>query len=208
MRTGLIIPISNNALAFAFVVAIILTILWLIYHAIMHSNKNQIESSFNKMSSISDRSSVFDATDMSDLLLRFSNRVVNIDAGTKVFWSGESPLSLAIAQANAESPLKVYMRVNTSARELGHKISIGSDEEDSINLRLTSESLIFSDDEKSFYPIEAEDFQKLHNLLRKKNVTINQKIQIGELDSISLSRSIERIIQIQNSNPKILLLGE
>jgi hypothetical protein len=206
MRTGFLIPISNNALALAFVVALIFTVLWLIYHAIIHSNKNQIESSFNKISSPSDRLSIFDANDMSDLLLKFSNRVINVDAGTKVFWSSEIPLSLAIAQANAQSPLKVYIRINSSARELGHKIS--NDDNDTINLQLTSESLIFSDDEKSFYPINVDNFQKLHNILRSKKATINQKTQITENDSISLFKSIEKIIQIQNSNSKILLLGE
>lgn len=208
MRTGFLIPISNNALAFAFVVALIFTVLWLIYHALIHSNKNQIESSFNKISSPSDRLSIFDANDMSDLLLKFSNRVINVDAGTKVFWSSEIPLSLAIAQANTQSPLKVYIRINSSARELGHKINIGNDDNDAINLQLTSESLIFSDDEKSFYPINSDNFQKLHNILRSKKATINKKIQITEIDSISLFKSIEKIIQIQNSNSKILLLGE
>jgi hypothetical protein len=208
MRTGFLVPIGNNAFALAIVVALAFTAIWLIYHAIMHSNKNQIESRFNNRSSPSDRLRISDANDVGELLLKFSNRVINVDAGTKVFWSSEIPLSLAIAQADPQSPLKIYIRINSSARDLGHKISIGKENGDSIGLQLTSESLIFSDDESSFYPIDVEKFQKLRNVLRNQRATINNKIQITEIDSISLFKSIEKILQIQASNPKILLLGE
>ena len=208
MRTGLILPISNNALAFAFFAALIFTVLWLIYHALMHSSKNQTESSFNKTSSPSDRLSILDADDISDLLLKFPNRIMNVDAETKIFWSSEIPLSIAIAQANTQSPLKLYIRINYSARELGHKISISSDDEDAINLQLTAESLIFSDNEKSFYPINSENFQKLHNILGGQKAFINKKIPIPQDDSMTLCKSIDKIIQIHASNSQILLLGE
>lgn len=208
MRTGLLIPISNNALAFAFVAAIIFTLLWLIYHAIINSNKNQIESDFNKASPSSDRVSVLGVNDINDLFARFPNRNINIDAETKVFWTSENPLSIAIAQANTNSPLKVYVRINASARELGHRISICSSETDGIHLKLTAESLIFSDQEKSFYSINSDDFSKLLDILRRQEVTINQKLPISENDASTLSKWIEKIIQIQSSNSKILILGK
>lgn len=207
MRTGFIIPISNNALAFAFISALIFTLLWLIYHAIIQSNKNQIEANFKKISPASERLKISDAQDVSDLLIKFPNRIFNVDAGTKIFWSSEIPLALAMAQANIQSPLKLYIRINSSARELGHKIRIGSGD-DSVDLKLSAESLIFSDNEKSLYPIDCENLKKLHNILRSQKVTINQKIPISENDSIALFESIEKIIQIHASNPQVLLIGE
>ncbi len=208
MRTGLLIPIGNNALAIAFIVAIIFTIIWLIYHATIHTNKNQLESNFNKSSLQSDHLDFKSTNDINEFFLKFPNRNVSLDAGTTIFWTSGNPISISIAQANTQSPLKVYVRVKASARELGHKITIGNSDENSISLNLTSESLIFSNDEKSFYPIYIEDLKKLKEILRRQESYINKIIKIPQNDAENISDWVEKIIQIQANNTHILLIGE
>lgn len=208
MRTGLLVPISSNALAFAFIAALIFTIIWMIYHFLIHSSKKQVERNFNKVSSSSEYVDLLSTNDASDLFVKFPNRKINIDAGTKIFWTSENPLSIAIAQANAQSPLKVYVRVNGSARELGHQINIGNDGGIKINLSLTAESLIFSDNNSSFYAINSSNLNQLNEILRSKNATINQRIQVPENDAVNISAWIDKIIKVQVTNEDILLIGE
>lgn len=208
MRTGLILPVSNEALGIAFLLALVFTIGWLILHAIAHTNKASVERSFNQERSLDEGSPRILANNLSDLLASFPNRRVNLDIGNLVYWTNQKPLSISLAQAHPSSPPKVYLRVDKPARDLGHKICISDSEVGEFQLKLSAESLIFSDNNATFYPVDRETLEEIAKIFERGLCKINNNIHIEYKDGKSLAEWIHRIIQVHQLSTNSLLIGE
>lgn len=178
MRFGLLIPISNGAIAFAFITAVIVTIILFIYHLVSGANKKIEESTFNLSYQKADQSCVANPENLSHLLSRMPLRRANIDAGTVLFWTNDGPLALAVGRANQQSPFKVFLRTDRSASELGHKIVISDSHAHNVTLKITAESLIFSDSESTLYDVDLYSLNELTTLLKGNSCSINDKIEI------------------------------
>ena len=186
MRSGLLIPIGNDALAFAFIAAIIITILWFTFDLISHIAKKNSESTFNSGHRHGEHTLAPNPKELSQLLNSMPLRRANFEGGTVVFWTNDGPIALAVARANSQSLFKVFLRTNRPASELGHKILISNADAHGISFKLTAESLIFSNNESALYDVDADSLNSLAKLLKEYSCSINLKTAITPLRSASI----------------------
>lgn len=208
MRSGLLIPVSNEALAFALIAAVIVTIVWFIYHLISHANKKSEEATFNNSYQRVEQSVECEPTELAQLLSQMPLRRANIDGGTVLFWTNDGPLALAVARANPQSPFKVFLRADRSASELGHKILVSGAEEHSVALKITAESLIFSNQESTLYDVSLQSLNDLVKLLKENSCVINKRIEIPTDSAQILIRWISQALNVHTHSQERLLIGE
>lgn len=208
MRIGLLIPVGNDALAFAFIAAIIITVIWFAFQLISHIATRSRESSFNKCHQHGGHEIAANPQELSQLLSSMPLRKANFEGGTLVFWTNDDPISLAVACANPQSSFKVFLRSDRPASEMGHKLMISSSDTPGISFRLTAESLIFSNSESTFYDVDADSLSSLAKMLKENSCHINNCIEITKTNAESLTEWISKVMHVSSHSQARLLLGE
>jgi len=207
MRFGLLVPVGNDVLAFAFIVAIIITLLWFTFQAISHLSKSSRESTFNRTLANNDSPNHLNPQDLYQLLDKMPHRKASIDAGTLVFWTSDGPLAIAIARGSPQSSFKVFLRVNLSAGRLGHKITVSGGTAQSVIFKLTAESLIFSGTDSTLYDTDLNSLDNLSHLLKENTSSINN-LPISAENAKNLVKWISLVKQAHSESQEKLLIGE
>lgn len=208
MRSGLLIPIGNEALAFAFIAAIIITILWFAFHLVSHISMKSSESSFNSGLGKDDHALSQNPEELSQLINSMPLRKINYEGGTVIFWTNDGPVSLAIARANSQSLFKVFLRTNRPASELGHKILISNVEAQGVSFKLTAESLIFSNSESALYDVTPDSLKTLATLLKDYPCSMNTNLTIPADNAKALIEWVLRVTYVYTHSQERFLIGE
>jgi hypothetical protein len=195
-------------LAFAFIAAIIITILWFAFHLISHISMKNSESSFNSGHRQDEHTLAPNPKELSQLIKNMPLRKANYEGGTVIFWTNDGQISLAVARANSQSLFKVFLRINRPASELGHKILISNHDAQGISFKLTAESLIFSNNESALYDVDVDSLNGLAKLLKEHSCLINNNLSISMTNAKSLTEWISQVIYVHAHSQERLLIGE
>lgn len=208
MRFGFLIPIENSVFVFVVVLSIGITLLWLVFQAISYANKKDMEYSFNRTFVKDELSILSYPLELSQLLENISNRKVNIDSGTLVFWTNDGLLAIAIARGSPQSLFKVFLRLKLPASELGHRITVVSPASHSVTFRVTAESLIFSSNDSTLYDVDYGSLNTLSEMLKEMPCSINNTIPIPPDNAMKVIEWISHVVHVHKQPQQKLLIGE
>lgn len=207
MASGLIVPVSSNALGFALVGAVVITVIWMIFGAIRHSANKSREESFSAQPRSVRALKPEQISNVEELLTYFPLKKINIHDSKVMYWSSENFMSIAVAASGPQSLYKVFVRLKGGASVLGHKILIDRDERFSeIQLKLTSESLIYSTKEFSFYDANLESLKSLKARIEGGTRTLGEKINISENEAIDFVKWVDDILIVYQKDQSKLLI--